>query len=825
MRTTTMLTLRSLVRLSRANMTTMSGVTYLTATTVLPTPFDFPLFLKGYFFVLFTQFTTHFIGEIYDLPSDRLNSYSTPLTGGTRVLVHHPDQLPLARRAALVTFLSSLSLALFVLPSNSRPIALLMLFLAVNYSAPPFKCNHRGLGELDATYITSILLPYFSGTVQGAFSGNFPFYHPSLAMLVIPPAFIKFALFLVLNLADRRADWASAKFTLPVILGDSGTRLVHKLCFALAYLSVIVIMIRRDPAWIAGFFILPTISWARRISQKLHGYRVDAALGPTLLHSTWMSWSVLMSALVTSHVTVPQIFMAAFLGSFTVKNVLKGRRRANNANSQNVGISNPPAWSTVHTISSIRGPDADPRQLSNNMTTDSTAYDKSISAALKRGEDANVDITIVGGGVAGLISAAALTRLGKSVVVLEKRKNANEAEMGADLALWPGAITILKELGVNDKFFEEECFGVDTVHMCNMDFETLSQNGGAAATILKTIDMSAVTKESGERFVLVSRQSLMDVIRSLVPTELVVYGAKVEGIDEKEEEGCAITQFCLSDESGDSSMKSIRSRVVIGADGAHSRIRGHVSPKHGGTDCIRFCNEICYRGVLDLSSDSEKTSSITALFPDDACAHTMRINYGAGLRSSFGYMSGDGKVGYWWVKLPAKEMTDNHGKLEKCEWPEPLRSLHDETEDDRVYVHGIEDSVGLDKWGTGRVVLIGDAAHVVTPNMGQGACLGIEDGFVLAVELSEYWKELDGHIEAFYVYEKCRRGYAEQVAGEARKQLMLGQLKNRWAILLREMLLRLVPTKVLENKLKGNLFSEGERYIARFRKTMNEMSK
>jgi 2-polyprenyl-6-methoxyphenol hydroxylase-like FAD-dependent oxidoreductase len=43
-----------------------------------------------------------------------------------------------------------------------------------------------------------------------------------------------------------------------------------------------------------------------------------------------------------------------------------------------------------------------------------------------------------------------------------------------------------------------------------------------------------------------------------------------------------------------------------------------------------------------------------------------------------------------------------------------------------------------------------DACHAVTPNNGQGACMAIEDAFVLAVLLRQYWHQPDGHVEAFY---------------------------------------------------------------------------
>lgn len=57
------------------------------------------------------------------------------------------------------------------------------------------------------------------------------------------------------------------------------------------------------------------------------------------------------------------------------------------------------------------------------------------------------------------------------------------------------------------------------------------------------------------------------------------------------------------------------------------------------------------------------------------------------------------------------------------------------------------------RWSSSNITLLGDACHPSTPNNGQGACMAIEDAFVLATLLGEYWGQPDGHIEAFYLYE------------------------------------------------------------------------
>lgn len=115
------------------------------------------------------------------------------------------------------------SILALVLPRRCLATGLALMFIAHQYSAPPFKCNHRGLGELTASLASNVLLPQFAALVQSASFEEAPppgLFHASLAVLVVPAFFLKLSLFLALNMADRRPDWLGAKYTLPVILGD-----------------------------------------------------------------------------------------------------------------------------------------------------------------------------------------------------------------------------------------------------------------------------------------------------------------------------------------------------------------------------------------------------------------------------------------------------------------------------------------------------------------------------------------------------------------------------------------------------------------------------
>lgn len=751
------------------------------------------------------------------------------MTGGSRVLVNGALDIRFATKVAIVAVVIAMFSALIIVPSEARGLAIVMLLLAVAYTTPPIALNFRALGELDAAIITSILVPHFMAVAQGA-AAPLPPFMPSLALLVIPPFLSKVALFLLLNMADRRPDWAGGKTTLAVVLGDRRAAILHAALLTATYATAFLIVAWRilttsTSKWyqvLAFIFLAPSGYLATHLALaplREMPYRLDRFLGPALFHSTLLVWSILAHSLVVSftfnnlarpYTPLIVIFAALsarnYLRPFTRFKVRKHDNSEADADVESQQLSVPSSTNSNETTSSVLHktptdtPDFAPIGFNSDRLADVNRADTVPPVH---------DIIVVGAGVAGLVSALTLDALGFQVLVLERRSQ-YEAGTGADVALWPGAIRVLRKLGVRASFFEHDCFPLRTVHLCNMIF---SDGERPVAEVLNTVNMETVTEGTGEQFVLVSRRALMDALCAAVPAGLVVYDASVTKVDDSSGVGDGEPVTVTYAAEGVAYVTT--SRVVVGADGARSLVR--CSFTHSGYDDnngVRFCNEVCYRGIVH-AEDGSLPRPVDLALPDSADQGTMRINYGAGLRSSFGHMSGDGQTVYWWVKQVVSEMPAHNGKLDVCPWPSPLRELHDITPRDAFYMHPIEDSAELPRWSGRRCVLVGDAAHLVTPNMGQGACLATEDAFVLAILLRKFWKWPDGHIEAFYTYENTRKPYARAVAAEARKQLFLGQLSSPLTVWLRESLLRLLPSSVLQKTLRRHNFPVQE-YIDEF---------
>ena len=103
-----------------------------------------------------------------------------------------------------------------------------------------------------------------------------------------------------------------------------------------------------------------------------------------------------------------------------------------------------------------------------------------------------------------------------------------------------------------------------------------------------------------------------------------------------------------------------------------------------------------------------------------------------------------------------------------------------------------------ERWGIGRVTLLGDAAHPMPPNLGQGACQAIEDAVVLARCLVER----GATAESLRSYERLRSDRVAMVVRRSRRDGSIGQVKNPAICWLRDRALAMIPLKAQLGQLE-----------------------
>ena len=167
--------------------------------------------LLGYLIVLPAHLSVSFSNDYFDVAVDSFGNPS-PFTGGSGVLVHHPELREPARWIALGLIASSMLLGILFLTIYSYPVWFLGYVLLGNlvgwfYSAPPVRLSYRGLGELTTALTAGVLVPGMGYLVmRGYVNGDaLPF--------VIPLLLLGLAFILTVEIPDMEMDRLGNKRT------------------------------------------------------------------------------------------------------------------------------------------------------------------------------------------------------------------------------------------------------------------------------------------------------------------------------------------------------------------------------------------------------------------------------------------------------------------------------------------------------------------------------------------------------------------------------------------------------------------------------------
>ncbi|MEU6137895.1 FAD-dependent oxidoreductase [Nocardioides sp. NPDC047086] len=336
---------------------------------------------------------------------------------------------------------------------------------------------------------------------------------------------------------------------------------------------------------------------------------------------------------------------------------------------------------------------------------------------------------VVGAGIGGLTAALALSRVGWQVTVLERAPELGE--VGAGLSIWPRAWKILADLGVADRLAD-----------------------GARPAIqagLRRPDGRWLAKAGPDA---VERTPVM-VHRARLHEALVGELATRDGVEVRT--GVTVTGLAdLDDVDGRGPAD-----VVVAADGIRSTIRNELHQR----DDVRYAGYTAYRGVTAEPVPGEAST-------------TGGETWGTGVRVGHVPLV-DGRT-YWFATAnrPAGETGgDHHADVTALvgDWHEPIPQLLAATPPSAVLRGDVCDlRLPLKRFDHGRVVLLGDAAHATTPNLGQGACAAIEDAAVLAAQLTGH-----ARIEsALVAYDRTRRPATQRLVRASRLVGALGQVEN-----------------------------------------------
>ncbi|MEU2607406.1 FAD-dependent monooxygenase [Streptomyces albus] len=361
---------------------------------------------------------------------------------------------------------------------------------------------------------------------------------------------------------------------------------------------------------------------------------------------------------------------------------------------------------------------------------------------------------VVGGGIGGLAAAIGLHRTGWEVTVVERAPVL--ADVGAAISLHANGVRALDTLGVGE--------AVRAASRPQYTGGTRTPGGGWLARM----DGAVLERELGTPIVGITRAELHRLLRSALPEGALAIGAEAVSAGPA---GAGRVRVALREGALDADL-------VVAADGVNSRLRAqsfprHPGPVHSGSTVLRAITE----EAVGLDMDFALTWGNGAEFghivlPDDRAEWHAVLNSPPGVRHA-----------------------DPLARLRRrfAAWHDPIPRLLAATRPEAVLHHDIHELVTpLPAFTAGRIALLGDAAHAMTPNLGQGACQALEDAATLAAALAAEPTVESGLAR----YDAERRPRSQAVARAARQAGRMGQqLSHPLAVAARNTALRLAPSR------------------------------
>jgi len=356
---------------------------------------------------------------------------------------------------------------------------------------------------------------------------------------------------------------------------------------------------------------------------------------------------------------------------------------------------------------------------------------------------------IIGGGIAGLSTALALKNAGIGATVFERAPAI--AELGAGLTLWSNAVNALGELGVRREILASASILRKTVSLM------LSSGRGGS------IDLEKLAHRFGAPSICIHRGRL----------QLILLGALGE---ENVRTGCA----CIHAEQAGNRVRvhfengaDAEADFLVAADGIRSGIRRQLHP-HA---VIRHAGYLSWRGIARKSEVDPPPAGQNVTF------------FGAGSQAAVLECGTD--YLFWYVTRNGPPKPSASASERKAEitrliqgWPKALTRCIEATPPESILETDILDLPPLSTWGAGRTTFAGDAIHATTPNLGQGAGMGIEDGVVLGRCFSA-GRDVE---ECLRDYERRRKPRTDWIVRESFRIGRVLQMENRLAVKLRDAL-------------------------------------
>jgi len=373
---------------------------------------------------------------------------------------------------------------------------------------------------------------------------------------------------------------------------------------------------------------------------------------------------------------------------------------------------------------------------------------------------------ILGGGICGLSTAIALKNIGIRAEVYESAPQFRP--LGAGLLLAANAMRGFQKIGIAEK--------IAARGRLLPRFFIFDDRG----KVITAADATAIGQKYGMHNFAIHRADLHEALAAELDPAQLHTRKRATGFSKNGAR--TVVQF----EDG----STLETDYLLAAEGIHSAIRRQLLPDSKP----RYAGYTCWRAVVDAGAVSQDFASET---------------WGAAGR--FGIVPLAGNRIYWFavVNAPQNDPAMRNFRVADLQrlfgnFHAPVSQILAQTREEDLIWNDIIDLRPLPKFAFGNILLLGDAAHATTPNMGQGACQAIEDAAVLADELAT---NPDPAV-AFAAFEKRRLKRTRFIVENSWSLGKIAQWEKPLLVFLRNNLLRLVPERLNERQMRSVLTTD-----------------
>lgn len=366
---------------------------------------------------------------------------------------------------------------------------------------------------------------------------------------------------------------------------------------------------------------------------------------------------------------------------------------------------------------------------------------------------------IAGGGIAGLASAIALQKREHEVTVFEAA--AEILPVGAGILLAPNALLALEHLDLGNAI-REASLPIEEMRVSNQKGKILTYN--------RAKDLPAFPATRA-----IHRGALQEILLGALHPKTVKTGYKA----------LSLTQNGNGNTLHFANGLEHWSTYSLVADGLHSRIRQQLFPH----STLRYMGYTCWRGVCAMPNDYRFGNTVVEA-------------WGKGQR--IGLVPLPNKQVYWFAVSNAKAQDPHMHNLRSADllshfaaFSPPFLEILASTSQSSIVLHDLYDLKPLEQFHKGNTLLLGDAAHATSPNMGQGGCQAIED----AAYLRHCLQSTSSVPEAFKQFTALRLAKTHFITQRSKQMGAMAQWENPIAVAIRNFLTKMAPETSVTKQL------------------------